>query len=286
MKIAVVADIHHGPPHHTKRGDTALDQMEITATAINAAAPDLVLDLGDRITDVDHATDLRLTSEVADAFKSIDAPIHHVCGNHDRYHLSVAENEKMLGQPLASEIVDAGTWQIVLWRADARITWTDTWRGFDLPEADYLWLSHQIASAEKPTLVVSHVPVSGHSQIGNYYFEANPDVSEYPQAARVRKALSQARVPVVCLAGHVHRNTFTQIDGIFHLTQQSLTESFTTGGAPSGAWGTLDLAAGVGWLVQGLDPLECTFTPGSRRWTPPLSPLPPGRSKARQANRS
>ena len=28
MKIAIVADIHHGKPHHTKRGDAALELME------------------------------------------------------------------------------------------------------------------------------------------------------------------------------------------------------------------------------------------------------------------
>ena len=55
--------------------------------------------------------------EVSDAFSAIDAPIYHVCGNHDRYHLSVEDNAEILGQPMASEVIDAGEWQIALWRA-------------------------------------------------------------------------------------------------------------------------------------------------------------------------
>ncbi|MEL6572412.1 MAG: metallophosphoesterase [Pseudomonadota bacterium] len=273
MKLAIVTDIHHGKPSHTKRGDTALEQMAIFADGVKSEAPDLVLDLGDRITDADADTDKGLMAEVADAFTAVDAPIHHVCGNHDLYYLSAEDNAGIMGQSMASEVVNAGTWQILLWRADAAITWTETHRGFNLPEQDYLWLAHQLAAASKPTLVVSHVPVSGHSQIGNYYFESNPDVATYPQSPRVREALALAQVPVIWMAGHVHWNTVTQVNGVFHLTQQSLTESFTTGGAPAGSWGTLTLADEVTWQVYGDDPFSCKLPVQSRKWVPPLKPF-------------
>jgi len=198
MKLAIIADIHHGSPHQTKRDDKTLEEMAHAAEGLRDAAPDLVLDLGDRIADMDHATDLRLEAEVDDVFSVFDRPVYHVCGNRDRYYLSVEENAEILGQSMASEVIDAGAWQIALWRAEANITWTETARGFDLPEQDYLWLARTLAGAEKPILVVSHVLVSGHSQIGNYYFQSNPDVSQYPQSARVRAARAQARVPVVC----------------------------------------------------------------------------------------
>lgn len=272
MKLAIVADIHHGKPHHTKRGDVALELLDQFATFVRDAAPDLILDLGDRISDENKETDLKLAREVADAFSSIDIPTYHVSGNHDRYHLSVEENAEILGQPMESKVIDAGAWQIALWRAETKITWNESWRGFTLPESDFLWLSRLVASAEKPTIVVSHVPISGYSQVGNYYFQENPDLAGYPESPRVRLALSQAHVPIISLAGHVHWNTIAQIDGIYHLTQQSLTESFTTG-APAKAWGTMELASNVHWQVLGLDPFESRFSPSSRRWTPPLKPF-------------
>ena len=273
LRIAIVADIHHGAPSHTKRGDAALDLMADFAAWSNAEAPDLVLDLGDRISDVDEATDLRLETEVAEAFNAVEAPVFHICGNHDRDHLSVAQNEDILGQSLQNEVLDFGTWQIALWRADAKICRDPERRGFILPETDLLWLSRTVQAADKPTLVVSHVPVSGHSQIGNYYFQRNPEYSRYPESDRARQVLAQARVPIVCLAGHVHWNTVTTVDGIPHLTQQSLTESFTTQGEPSGAWGMLTLGADAHWQVNGRDPFGARVTPQLGRWTPALMPF-------------
>ncbi len=92
-------------------------------------------------------------------------------------------------------------------------------------------------------------------------------------ADRARAAIAQARQPVVCLAGHVHWNSVAQIDGTPHLTQQSLTESFTTGGEPAAAWGLMELGEAVRWEVFGRDPFAVTLTPSARRWTPPLPPF-------------
>jgi len=270
LRIATITDIHHGAPSHAKRGDAAMALLAEFAEWANAETPDLVLDLGDRISDVDEATDLRLEAEVADAFKAIKAPVYHVNGNHDRDYLSTAQNEEILGQRLQNQLLDCGDWQIALWRADPRITRSEEFFGFTLPESDLLWLSRTMQAAEKPTLVASHVPVSGHSQVGNYWFERNEGVSRYPESPRVRQALAQAGVPVVCIAGHVHWNTVTTVNGITHLTQQSLTESFTTQGEPTAAWGMLELSDTVHWQVFGKDPFEARLTPKAGRWTPPL----------------
>lgn len=273
VRICLVADIHHGAPSMTKRGDAALDLMGDFARFANDARADLVLDLGDRISDIDRDTDLGLERDVAEAFRAVEAPICHINGNHDRDHLSVEDNEEILGQALGHQTLDIGEWRIALWRADTRIRRGPDHRGFQLAEADILWLSRTVQNADRPLLVASHVPVSGHSQVGNYYFEANPAASTYPQAARARAVLAQARVPVVCIAGHVHWNTITTVDGITHLTQQSLTESFTTAGEPAAALGLLELGETVRWRVEGRDPIDFAFAPQARRWTPPVPPF-------------
>lgn len=272
-RIAIVTDIHHGAPSLTKRGDVALSLLADFVDWANAEKPDLVLDLGDRISDIDTPTDMGLERDVAAALSGLDAPLHHLCGNHDRDFLTVAENEEILGATLASEVIDLGEWQLALWRADAKIHRSGPKPGFHLPEPDLIWLSRMAQAAQKPTLVASHVPVSGHSQIGNYYFEHNAAVSTYPQAARARAALAQARVPVACVAGHVHWNTVTTVDGIVHITQQSLTESFSTTGEPARAWGMMTLGDTVHWRVFGDDPFEAQVTPTAQRWTPPIEPF-------------
>ena len=270
VRICIVSDIHHGTPTTTKRGDTALGLMDEFVRFANDAKPDFVVDLGDRISDMDRDTDLRLEREVAEAFKTVTSPIHHINGNHDRDYLEVSDNEEILGQSLENTTFDIGGWRIVLWRADSKIMRTAEHAGFVLRETDLVWLSRVAQTADRPLLVMSHVPISGHAQTGNYYFERNPDASTYPMAERARAALAQARVPVTCIAGHVHWNTITTVDGITHLTQQSLTESFTTNGEPAGAFGMLELGETVNWQVHGADPIAFSFRPGMTRWTPPL----------------
>ena len=119
VRIAVVADIHHGADSLTKRGSTALGLMADFARFVAEAKPDAVVDLGDRISDVDTETDRRLEAEVAEAFRAINVPVHHICGNHDRDHLTVADNEAILGQALGHATLDIGAWRIVLWRGFA-----------------------------------------------------------------------------------------------------------------------------------------------------------------------
>lgn len=272
IRLAVVADIHHGENSFTKMGSEALPLMAEFRRFVEEARPDAVIDLGDRISDRDHATDLRLEQEVADAFSAIAAPRFHLCGNHDRDHLSVAENEAILGQPLGHRTVDLGDWRLVLWAADSRIHRPG---GFILTEADLLWLAATVNAADRPLAIMSHVPLSGHAQTGNYYFERNPEFSTYPGAERARAVLRQARVPVVCFAGHVHWNTLTIVDGIPHLTLQSLTESFTTLPRPAGAWGLLELSETIAWTVHGNDPFVAKLDAADtlRRWMTPLQPF-------------
>ncbi|MBM3525908.1 MAG: metallophosphoesterase-domain-containing protein [Alphaproteobacteria bacterium] len=276
LTIAVVTDIHHGKDAKSKKGKKALRLIAAFAAFVADAKPDLVLDLGDRISDEDPVTDLRLEQEVNEAFAPIRAvaPVFHICGNHDRDFLSVAQNEAIFGQSLANETIDVGGWRIVLWRADNLVRRG----GFQCPDSDLGWLAETVAAADRPLLIASHVPVSGHSQIGNYYFERNPGASTYAEAERIRAVLRQAQVPTLWIAGHVHWNTLTTIDGITHLTQQSLTESFTmspeTGvGEACGAYGMIELSAEtIDWQVYGADAFRAILPVKqlARRWYPPL----------------
>ena len=79
---------HRHPPrreHLAKKGSAGRSPlMAEFARFVAEARPDIVLDLGDRISDSDRDTDLRLEREVADAFAAIEAPGFHICGNHDR----------------------------------------------------------------------------------------------------------------------------------------------------------------------------------------------------------
>jgi 3',5'-cyclic-AMP phosphodiesterase len=278
LKIAIVTDIHHGKDAEAKKGTRALPLMEDFAAFVKDTKPDLVLDLGDRISDEDPVTDVRLEQEVNEAFAPVreTATVQHICGNHDRDFLTVRQNEDILGQPLGHATLDVGGWRIALFRADTLIRRPG---GFQCAPGDLDWLAETIAAADRPLLIASHVPVSGHGQIGNYYFERNPDASTYPRdGARIREILRSSKVPTACISGHVHWNTLTTVDGIPHMTQQSLTESFvmapeTGAGEACGAFGLLELSDRViDWRVFGNDAFRATIPvrQTARRWYPPM----------------
>jgi len=270
-RLAVVTDVHYGPPVFTKRGEAAPELMREFTQFVADANVSYVLDLGDRINDVDHATDLSNMAEVAEMFRQLPKPCIHINGNHDVDQLTVRENEELLGSSLSHEIIDIGAWRIVVWRVDSRIYRSETNpSGFSPAEEDTVWLARTMQSADRPCLVITHVPFSGRVFHENYYFKHNPEISSYPTAARMRAALQLATVPVVVLTGHVHENSVTTVGGITHLTQQSLTESFTTGGEPAAAMGVIELGRTVTWNVVGRDPIQLTFTPTATRWVPPL----------------
>ena len=215
MKIAIITDIHHGPLSHTKdpnwAGLPALQQFIDRAVAEKA---DLVLDLGDHISDTTHEADYRAMSEVAEIFKTFPGRRVHVLGNHDVAKLSVADNEAIFGQSMASSVTDLGDFRLIAWQPGVFIT-----RGVGFPHAsEHLdWLVEALNADERPAVIATHVPLSGHSQIGNYYFQRNPQYSTYPDHTKVREAVEATGRAALWLSGHVHWNTVTNVGNVQHV---------------------------------------------------------------------
>lgn len=273
LRLVVVADIHHGADLGSKLGRSALGLLDRVADVVAAERPAAVLELGDRISEVDPTTDRRLQGEVGERLAAFRAPVLSLLGNHDLVHLSAEENGALLGQPMGHRLVDLEGWRILLWRAEARLPAEG---GFRLAPGDLAWLKAAVTGSDRPMLLASHVPLSGQALWGNHYFERRPERAGYVEQAAIRAVLAKASRPLVALAGHVHWNSLALVDGIPHLTIQSLTESFTTDGAPAGAWARLRLGATVRLEVVGRDPLAVEL-PAARttcRWLPPQAPPP------------
>lgn len=275
MKIAIITDIHHGPKSHTKEiGWDGLPAMEAFVEHANAIGADLVLDLGDHISDTDHATDVRAAREVADTLAQFKGPRYHVVGNHDVNNLSIADNEDIFGQSMASQVFDIGPARLILWQPDVHIGLP---RGFK-PTGDALpWLIETLEADTKPAIIATHVPLSGHSQIGNFYFENNYRYSTYPDHAEVRRAVEATGNAAMWLSGHVHWNTVTPVAGIQHVTIQSMSERFTTAPAAANAFAVLEIADGsAGLTVHGNDPFQARVAfrrSGDQPWLKPMAPF-------------
>jgi hypothetical protein len=267
-KIAIVGDVHHGPPTATKRGELALSLLEGALRDMAAEAPDLVLDMGDRINDIDPQTDRRLLREVADVFRPLTLPRVHLLGNHDMCFMDRAANEEALAVSASHQVRDLGAWRLVVFQPMVEIRRPG---GFaPIAPSDLDWLAKTLAASEQPAMIVSHVGVSGHPMDSNYYFEGRAEFSTYPNRDAVLAILDDTVAPVAWLSGHVHWNTFMRIAGVPHLTIQALSESFTTGGEAAATWGTLTLSAdGLALAVRGNDPFEVRLPMprrGPQRW--------------------
>lgn len=266
LRLALVTDIHHGAPKLTKRSDAALPLLHQFVDFANDWGADLVVDLGDRISDKDNATDRELTADVAGAFQRVGVPRRHIVGNHDQEFMSRAEGEELLGTSLASESVDVNGFHLVFWQAGVHY---DRHQGFALSEGDIDWLAQDLAATDLPAIVFTHVPLDGASMTGNYYFEANPHCAQYDETPEIRRVLRDAGNVVLCVAGHVHWNKANTVDGIPYISLQSLTESFTTDSEPTGAWSTIEIGDDIRWQCYGADPIDMRM-PVGRKWIAPL----------------
>lgn len=272
LQLALVTDIHNGRRSLTKKGPEAIPLLRRFAEFVAAESPDLVVELGDRVTDTDVDSDRAALEGVAEAFAGVNAPRAHLLGNHDVVNLSVEDNEECLGQSLASRSIDLKGWHLVFWQADVHMS-MDHEPG--LSDDDLAWLESDLRATDLPTVVFSHVPLDGASMAGNYYFEANPEFGGYHNADRARRVISDSGVVALCVAGHVHWNNVSRIDGVPYVSLQSLTESYTTQGEASASWATFTLDGQLRWSGYGGDPIELTVNLGGvdRRWTSPLPPF-------------
>lgn len=268
LKLAIVTDIHHGPDKLTKRGEAALGLLDRFLAFAGEWGADMIVDLGDRISDIDAATDARLMREVAARFQPVNTPHAHLNGNHDVAFLGEAANFQTLGEPPCGRAVEIKGRRLIFWQADTLIQRPEPFR---IRAEDLAWLADELPKSELPTVLFTHAPLGGGSMTGNYWFQNNPAFAAYPNAADARALIEDLGHLVLCVAGHVHWNSLHRVNGVPYLTAQSLTESFTTDGEPAGAWATLEIDAAIRWRVHGRDPIEIALPLRNRgaKWVEP-----------------
>ena len=88
LSLGLVADIHHGAHVGTKVGPAALPLLGAFNDWAGNLPLDLVVELGDRINNLDQDADQQLTLDVAAAFRKLTVPRAHLLGNHDNHDLS------------------------------------------------------------------------------------------------------------------------------------------------------------------------------------------------------
>lgn len=219
LRAAILTDVHYGFDIKDKLGSKAPRLMRHFAKAVGKFAPDLIVDIGDRVSARSEESDRDYMQRYRAHFNEIAAPLESVLGNHDIRHLSRAENEKIMGNPSSSYTKDVGGYHLVFWNPRIRVDES----GIALEKADMDWLKNDLAATDKRVILFSHVPLDNldgeeTAQVTKYFF--------WTQGEQVRKILEDAGNVALCLHGHRHANRHREINGIHYVTQQSLTSQW------------------------------------------------------------
>ena len=215
VTLGLITDIHHGLDSEYVRGSVALPLFEDVLTQLEAHNPALLVDLGDRINDVELEQARAELREVAHRFRKLSVPGIHLLGNHDVTTLD--EQEKLLGVPLGNQSLELGGWQLVF---------LDTFDGSvegALSSKTLGWLGQTLSETILPTVVFSHQPLDGEPLRGNPFFDGassyQAHLKGHVEARRIMERSEQVKLAV---SGHAHWNHQVKVNGIHYLTLDAL----------------------------------------------------------------
>lgn len=267
MKLGIVTDIHSGADFNTKVGSAGEGLLRDALAVLKAEGCTHVVDLGDRISEESHEADRDRLARIAGIYRESGLTCHFLCGNHDRYLLSNADNEELLGTTTRTRVIEFDGASLVLFDGD--LDSLEQRMAFTLSHARLEELEAALAAARGPTLLCSHVPLLSRSMEGNFYFErAWPQAHTYANRDAIRSILEAAPKLVGCLSGHVHWTSVATIDGIHFWTVGSMTESMATPYEPEGTFAIVTLDTGLSVDVRGRMPMRAvqSLRPVGHRW--------------------
>jgi predicted MPP superfamily phosphohydrolase len=149
LKIAIISDIHHCPEKNKEVGV----QLETFIKKAQELDADLIVDLGDRISNVSKEADANNLKVIADLFKETKLFWHHILGNHDVKNLSINETEKVLSSPLNMHNFLIKGYNLIFWNASAQMSFES---GFTkLKEEEINWLAKTLKDSRAPCIMMT-----------------------------------------------------------------------------------------------------------------------------------
>jgi predicted phosphodiesterase len=239
LRIGLVTDIHYGPDVDVRTGSAARPLLAgFTERMRQQFRPDLVVDLGDRINDVDLESDRARLREVREMLETAGRPVVYAWGNHDLINVPSAEACAILGKKADHESLDANGYHLVVLNSQDP---TVERIGGTLSAAQLDWLEQDLGQTSRPVVVFCHHPLDEQDPGRHWYFAAS---------GRVRAVFN----------GHMHLNTVEVIDGVPYVTVMSLVDSRITNG-PSGCFAEIVLtdAGAVEVKIGGKLPMAVAF---------------------------
>jgi Icc protein len=255
LRIGLITDIHLGPDRETRLGTTAPQLLEGFLEDMRRFDPAMIVDLGDRIMEVDAPSDRDHTRLVHEVLGWAQIPVHHLLGNHDVAHLPKPELLELLGLPSAYRWVGASGYRCLFLDSTDPVVGE---YGGDISAPQLTWLEATLAASRRPAIVFCHHALDDQPIERNPLFREHPGWAMVESRRAVRRVLSRSGSVAAVVTGHTHWNHTSVVDRIPYLTIQGLVETWTTGGVAAGAYGKLSVGPGAcaRLVVEGRDPLN------------------------------
>lgn len=259
LRIGLVTDIHCGPDMDTRLGSRAMPLLErFGQEMVDRFRPDLIVDLGDRINDVDPQGDRGRIRQVKKRLEGIGVPVLYLHGNHDLINVPAAEQRDLLGKQGDYESVDVGGVHLILLNSQDP---TFEGVGGTLSATQLQWLEADLAAGTGPVVVFCHHSLDEQDGSAHWYFKTHPLHALAVNRERARALFARSGRVRAVFSGHMHWNHMEVIEGIPYLTVASLVDCSFTEGQPAGAFSEVLLAEGgrVEVTVRGGLPMSFTY---------------------------
>lgn len=244
LRLALIADMHFGEDRGFLRGSLLENTFRHFQAGVEREQPHLVVELGDRINDLNEDIDRERLETIAGLFKTLRPLSVHVHGNHDVGNLSADENADILGVRRGSHVIDKEGYRLVFWNPDPRVSYEDD--ATPGPAGDAIdWLKMELDAADKPVIIFSHFPLDGTPLVGNPYFECkHAGIAYYPDTDRIRQVIETSGRVVACFNGHTHWFSLKTLDGIHYITVPSFSETAFSNGNVSRSYAIAEFGDG------------------------------------------
>lgn len=258
LRIGLVTDIHCGPDMDTRLGSHAVPLLEHFGQEMaHRFRPDLIVDLGDRINDVDPQGDRERIQQVRKLLEAIGVPILFLYGNHDLINVSAAEQRGLLGKTGDYESLDVGRIHLILLNSQDP---TFEGVGGTVSANQLQWLEADLAAGTGPAVVFCHHPLDEQDGSSHWYFKTHPDHALAVNRERARALFARSGRVRAVFSGHMHWSHTEVIDGIPYITVASLVDCSFTNRQPAGAFSEVLLGESGRVEVTVRCDLPMTFT--------------------------
>jgi len=238
IRFGLITDTHAhdvDSPLEGKWMSHTQDRLSAFTAAMNAWAPDFIIELGDFINGwvvlgADPGDPARIPDVLAWAnglYTAFEGPAYHVIGNHDLYNLDKTQYLDILGMDATSYSFNVGAYHFVVLDvqhaadgSDLANTYTGV-AGF-VPENQFEWLRQDLASTDLASIICVHQPLN----------ESAEDIDAWGRATVLNQdALRDLFVEdgdiIAVLQGHEHTNGYQIIDGIHYITFEAMVDQDT-----------------------------------------------------------